>query len=936
MNKLETKDVVKYMCFPGIVPRIKEFSSSGFSFLAFLIVHLYVMVRILPATHPYYRQENIGKYGIRHVISEAFGNIPFNKQNIDKICIFATSIMAFAVMIVQIALVVFALFTGVVNHSANAQGFDGSMFKTQYPQEDVALNLLDQVFGVKDFFCAEIGGSPCTETNADLPWPIHSALHEMFRFYSTAMLLFGVIIFLYYVSVVVGESATTGVPFGQRFNRVWAPLRLVVAIGLLVPMANGLSSAQYIVLAAAKFGSGLATNSWIQYNLATLNPIGEDSKRFVAKINAPSIQPLVAFMTLVKTCQMAYRENYKPEEIGAIESYLIIDDTATLLTTGDEAFISDWIEESEGDLLIRFGEKDEIEHNEEKGDVFPYCGELTIHISNLEGNPGALYIQEVYLGLVLAMFDMSDTNMINVGGFYAGAKSSKEGYDYGITTAPDIDLKKDILEHYQGELKNAIAAAYQSLVNNSDNLFNFDTADIENHEILNKGWGGGGIWYNKIAQENGVWVSSVKLLPSITQYPDVMEKVRQQKTAHDPNVSDITMFQPTLSTDEKAVLGRNEINIATSLYSVMKYMYEDNVNVTKSRTEEKFNIIKYIMGALFDSYGLYDMTKNEALAVHPLAQMSALGKSMLDAAIRNLMAATIFSAGGGAVGTFNIAGGKALEAISGIFLSLFMMGIAMGFLLFYILPFLPFIYFYFAVLGWVKGIFEAMVGVPLWALAHLQISGPGLPGQQAAQGYVLILEVFIRPVLIILGLLASVVVFSSMVRVLHAIFDLVTSNLTGFSAPITEIELTGEGEETYTFRRGIIDEFFFTVMYVIIVYMAGTSSFKLIDIIPNQILRWFGSGARSFSDDREDPTQGLVQYAVMSGEGIAGKMGQSITQAGGTFGTMVGRGLGGKKEPGGEVGNTPPDKKGKDHQSQQAQSESNRRSTSGRGGRGGR
>ena len=64
-------------------------------------------------------------------------------------------------------------------------------------------------------------------------------------------------------------------------------------------------------------------------------------------------------------------------------------------------------------------------------------------------------------------------------------------------------------------------------------------------------------------------------------------------------------------------------------------------------------------------------------------------------------------------------------------------------MLFYIIPFMPFIYFFFAVGTWVKAIFEAMVGVPLWALAHIRIDGQGLPGDAAMNGYYLLLEIFV-------------------------------------------------------------------------------------------------------------------------------------------------------------------------------------------------
>ena len=100
-------------------------------------------------------------------------------------------------------------------------------------------------------------------TPSSFPWPFHDALHALYEFYSIGLLVIAMFIVLYFVVVIVAETAQTGVPFGKRFNTVWAPLRLVIAIGLLVPIGYGLNSAQYIVLYAAKYGSNFATNGWL-------------------------------------------------------------------------------------------------------------------------------------------------------------------------------------------------------------------------------------------------------------------------------------------------------------------------------------------------------------------------------------------------------------------------------------------------------------------------------------------------------------------------------------------------------------------------------------------------------------------------------------------------------------------------------------------------
>ena len=207
-----------------------------------------------------------------------------------------------------------------------------------------------------------------------------------------------------------------------------------------------------------------------------------------------------------------------------------------------------------------------------------------------------------------------------------------------------------------------------------------------------------------------------------------------------------------------------------------------------------------------------------------------------------------------------------------------MTGIMIGFVLYYVIPLMPFIYFFFAVGGWIKAIFEAMVGVPLWALAHLRIDGNGLPGDAALGGYQLILEIFLRPILIVFGLLASIAIFAAQVQVLHEIWPLIVSNAAGYDmAPATaatgyNVNQTGG----VSFFRGAIDRFFFTVIYTIVVYMLGLSAFKMIDLVPNYILRWMGASISTFGDQAGDPAQNLVRNSFVGTQQITGQIGGAI------------------------------------------------------------
>ena len=71
------------------------------------------------------------------------------------------------------------------------------------------------------------------------------------------------------------------------------------------------------------------------------------------------------------------------------------------------------------------------------------------------------------------------------------------------------------------------------------------------------------------------------------------------------------------------------------------------------------------------------------------------------------------------------------------------------------------------------------------------------------------------------------------------------------------------------------------------------TSFKLIDQVPNHILRWLGSNMSTFGDQAQDPAQNLVRNSYLG----AGMVSRDLQQAAGGF-TSAARATGAAaKEP---------------------------------------
>lgn len=999
MQNIKTKDVLIYASMPRIVPRVKDLFSSGFSCVAFWMAHIYFTVRLLPANHPYLSSSNIGRFGVRHVIAEAAHHLKFTRSNIDQIFVFFGVLLGVVMLLAQFVILIYVLLV------SPAMAF--SWFDTPDPASDIAYNLLDRVFGVPGVFCSSITVTNCTNFSLGVPFnnvgpavgatvmplPFQVALQQLFRYYSVALLLIAVLIFLYFIIVVVFETAVSGTPFGQRFQNVWVPIRLIVALGLLMPVpvagvgalpgnpsVAALNSGQYIVLYAAKYGSSFATVGWNGFNDAVsghtefaggpTRPMGKRYSLFAIP-EVPNVAGLVEAMSLVHACAYSYARLYAETnndstgipyppaatshvgpttETGMkVVPFLVkhVTGTAPMGSVAGTPLIGNPIPRLQvtyggvgatpdylgalgfyygSDIIIRFGEykTGDATFNNHPGQVKPICGDIRINVSSLAdlsgaaaGRGGADYMLRGYYDMVMEMW-FNDLEMRQFGRSYivaametkasvitefcsgsetlgAGSLSGQPGVLFGfaanaaaceVSPAPDARWKQTHITYFTGRVKDLIRRAWGDHVNNS-------TAEDAVAADKAYGWVGAGVFYSKMAETNGGWIDAVEAVPYMDLYPLAMEQVRAQNRKSNENVEFKRQF--TMSTKSQSghdapegfasMSERNQV--ALGLSAVFKYWNGEVKNFDEVQRIDYQNIFKNTLNLLFGTSGLMAMRTANA-NLHPMVQLVLVGKGLVNSAVLHIGGATGISFLGGAASAIKPGIGKLADAGSKVLVSTAFMGLTAGFVLFYILPFLPFVYFYFAAASWIKAIFEAMVGVPLWALAHLRIDGDGLPGDSAQNGYFLILEIFIRPILTVVGLVAAIVIFSTQVQVLNLIWDLVTSNVAGDASSTNGDVLNMTSANDRRFQRGIIDQFFFTIIYTMVCYMMALASFKLIDRIPDNILRWAGAGVSSFGDINQDQVDSLSRYAAMGGMTMGGQASGAIVQLGGGLGKVVG------------------------------------------------
>ena len=238
---------------------------------------------------------------------------------------------------------------------------------------------------------------------------------------------------------------------------------------------------------------------------------------------------------------------------------------------------------------------------------------------------------------------------------------------------------------------------------------------------------------------------------------------------------------------------------------------------------------------------------------HPLIIMNQIGDSLFTAI---MVGFGIIAAAGLGLGGWKILGSG--PDLTPIFIAIYgtfgvplvgFMGVA-G-MLSYILPNTPFFIWIGIIVGWTIMVIEAIIAAPLWAVMHLHPTGDDVAGKGSA-GYMLVLGLLLRPVLIIFGLIAAIVlseIFGKLINVIF--FDLFSAN-------------TMDG------TLGFFAILFGTALYATFMFTVLKNTFALMHTIPDQLLRWIGGGTSQLGQYANQISDGAVQKAGVAGGAALG------------------------------------------------------------------
>ena len=706
---------------------------------------------------------------------------------------------------------------------------------------DASVQFLNKIFGAgwNTLFSSGSGTVP-------------SVFPALLGVYDTVLFAVLGVIVLYSLLVGIAEASQEGVPLGKRYSR-WMPFRIVTAAGFLAPMpaAGGLSLAQAAVLGIVSMSVGFADQVWT----AGVTYLVKSGPAVVMNVNSGATLTRDVLQSLVcedwANSQLAFIGNGTQYEmtdpsnpstpalpLPPLSGTLVQQNTINQTITPPSASPAFGVGESLGfSTPTTTGiQKVGISFNGAPNSGLPpgACGSFTFTFpqNQTPGTQAIATAQENALSQMIAALSPVAAGIVN-------------------NQTPSWQTLVDAVTQYQGALASAATSAMSQGANGAalstwqsnataagwltagSFYWSFSKINQELSKLMNEHWIYSGIAVSALPDTGGVY-GLKNLIAGSEAYTNGLDRAAALLGGNAPG---------------SAALASSAQNIGNGSSLVSKFLTGLSSPVT----------------------GLIDVFAT-ALSRNgdPVLEAQSFGNTVLDATEAALVGSVGTMAMGAGAGNSWIAQAtaktgfdfaKAIQ-IASTWLAPFLIALSLpllcfGALLAYILPALPFVVWTLGVIAWLILILEALVAVPIWGILHASPEGEGfLPGT-VRNGYLLLLDLFVRPSLMVIGFFAGFVVLEALALLIDQGFSVMVAGVTAGSL------------------TGIVGFIALLGMLAGLLTTAAWKSFHLIVWFPEHVLRWIGHSG-----------------SPMGTEGDSQKSHSTVVAAVGSLPTIVEKGMG--------------------------------------------
>jgi conjugal transfer/type IV secretion protein DotA/TraY len=743
--------------------------------------------------------------------------------------------------------------------------------------------------------------APWGEGNGNYDLNEVSLLSHAIGFTNIPALILGVIILFYTVIGGAINTAASGEVLGKDWSSVWLPIRTAGGFGLIMP-AEGvgkgvMSISQLFIIWLVLIGSNTGTVLYkgLIDRITGYNPVVDTPKEPVGiKPSADMLKMLVC--SSVKVEQMGSN----PRSNGRTLATATIGEPGQLIGKykTEYAFASQKVDYgykiAESDLNTLTGKMHEAEFRRVEFGPGNSCGSIEGYDENryTETDIAPSYkTQAVNAGMSKARELMGNQlkdlmkiavalNDIDIAKTYYAISKDKEN--------PLETEKSELVVHLE-----TIADQFNSLANNysintggliHQAMMSSDSFTNKfNNEVKAGGWGGGGLWYYELGEYSSLSPKVIEESHSGISFtePFVCSKGSASK--------DCIEFQGKMTQAmslvdymvARGIKSAKQNGTAVTTTNVIDEMMpacppDEACTIGKDTVERvSTSLGKAILNHFADSSAADDPVGSPRGDVSPFQTVSSIGHTI------NNYAAIFWTLGSLVYAAIDSAAFTASDFVAGSVMQFFSAGMAKtalgffvgwlkwvgmtvmavimtlastGFVLAYMIPFLPVITWITMIAGYLITVVEAPVAIPLAVIQAIAPEGSGILGTRLERAMQLLAMAVLKPSLMVVGLIASIHLANIVFQIMNTFFFVAAEHvLHGGPFDIAAVILL------YTMVSFSICKLMITVMHK----------------LPEQILDWFASGVgRSFGENEagqigEAATSGLKQTtgSVSSGLG---------------------------------------------------------------------
>lgn len=703
---------------------------------------------------------------------------------------------------------------------------------------------------------------------------VSSSFGAVFEVFNSFVLTVGAVIVMFHLVEAVLRTAQSGEVMGRSWSSVWVPLRLALGFTALVPTVAGYSLLQAAVMWFTMQGVNAANVMWG----VTVGNMAAPNVTQMIDAEAPSSMGLAREMLVSSMCNMSVNHNQNVIR----QSQKRAGDDLEYSTFGITP-------QRDGDKYhIKYGQTERVDETFWSSDGFDdnTCGEITIvnaypewkdkvyeageHFESLKNFAGSKELNR----LGNEFRELYANNILQLAGSIDRIAQNAWNNDF---------QEKKLIQAVEAFDKKNAEWIKTNLIGSNIGAIEWDAFVAESVKC---GWACAGGMYFQMAQLTSTVESVKNLDPASFDYKEGTEKALKQAGVRDK----IHIARTNQLISEAARIAESETD-SRMVQKELENMAQASRGSDGASTDVDVNekLVDAIGGAIKDSQYKMGLLESRVAGFNssPILHTNQIGSFMIGTGQAGVIGGVVL---GGTFSNFfaeKLGGDGMWSFLSPMIIGFVSFCFITGAILAYYIPMVPFIVWTGGILSWLVSIIEAIAVAPVWAISFLSPDGDGFMGEKSAQGRLLVFSVFLRPPLMVIGLLAalgvSIVLFNFINNFYFYVFDTVA------------------GDAGWTMIVAWIAKWF---IYAMLVIGTMNTAYSLITMIPDNVLRWIGGHNHALGDmGAQNGSAGVGQQ--MGAAGVGGALGAAASPKGAAD---VGQKLRGKGEENSVSGDDSPEK----------------------------